>query len=107
MRPWIYRSVLLAGLVVSSAVSAATTEPRLAIGGYDTVAYFTDGKPVQGSPEFQSGTTQRGNSPAPPIAICSSAIPSTTPPSMTGIAPWACRMALVTRIPSIRRHGRS
>ena len=34
--------------------AAATTEPRLAIGGYDTVAYFTDGKPVQGSPEFQT-----------------------------------------------------
>jgi hypothetical protein len=27
---------------------------RLAIRGYDTVAYFTDGKPVQGIPQFES-----------------------------------------------------
>jgi hypothetical protein len=39
-------------LVARSPASAATTEPRLAIGGYDTVAYFTDGTPVQGSPEY-------------------------------------------------------
>ena len=28
-------------------------EQRLSIGGYDPVAYFTDGKPVQGKPEFE------------------------------------------------------
>jgi enamine deaminase RidA (YjgF/YER057c/UK114 family) len=28
-------------------------EPRLSINGYDPVAYFTDGKPVQGKPEFE------------------------------------------------------
>jgi len=28
-------------------------EPRLSISGYDPVAYFTDGKPVQGKPEFE------------------------------------------------------
>jgi enamine deaminase RidA (YjgF/YER057c/UK114 family) len=28
-------------------------EPRLSIGGYDPVAYFTDAKPVQGKPEFE------------------------------------------------------
>jgi enamine deaminase RidA (YjgF/YER057c/UK114 family)/YHS domain-containing protein len=28
-------------------------EPRLSISGYDSVAYFTDGKPVQGKPEFE------------------------------------------------------
>jgi enamine deaminase RidA (YjgF/YER057c/UK114 family) len=28
-------------------------ELRLSIGGYDPVAYFTDGKPVQGKPEFE------------------------------------------------------
>ena len=28
-------------------------EPRLSIGGYDPVAYFTDGKPVQGKAEFE------------------------------------------------------
>jgi len=28
-------------------------EPRLSISGYDPVAYFTDGKPVQGNAEFE------------------------------------------------------
>ena len=28
-------------------------EPRLSISGYDPVAYFTDGKPIQGKPEFE------------------------------------------------------
>ena len=28
--------------------------PRLAIGGYDTVAYFTVGKPVPGSLDYQT-----------------------------------------------------
>jgi hypothetical protein len=31
---------------------AAAEEALLAIGGYDPVAYFTDGKPVRGLPEF-------------------------------------------------------
>jgi len=46
---------LVAGLPVASlAIRAASgAEPRLAISGYDTVAYFTDGKPVPGNPEFQ------------------------------------------------------
>jgi hypothetical protein len=29
---------------------ARADEPRLSISGYDPVAYFTDGKPVQGKP---------------------------------------------------------
>jgi enamine deaminase RidA (YjgF/YER057c/UK114 family) len=28
-------------------------EPRLSISGYDPVSYFTDGKPVQGKPDFE------------------------------------------------------
>jgi hypothetical protein len=28
-------------------------EPRLSINGYDPVAYFTDGKAIQGKPEFE------------------------------------------------------
>ena len=32
--------------------SARGDEPRLSISGYDPVAYFTDGKPVQGKAEF-------------------------------------------------------
>jgi enamine deaminase RidA (YjgF/YER057c/UK114 family) len=33
--------------------TAWADEPRLSISGYDPVAYFTDGKPVQGKPEFE------------------------------------------------------
>jgi len=33
--------------------TAWAEEPRLSISGYDPVAYFTDGKPVQGKPEFE------------------------------------------------------
>jgi enamine deaminase RidA (YjgF/YER057c/UK114 family) len=32
--------------------TAWADEPKLSISGYDPVAYFTDGKPVQGKPEF-------------------------------------------------------
>lgn len=35
-------------------VSAATAETRLAIRGYDPVAYFTDSKALEGKPEFQT-----------------------------------------------------
>jgi hypothetical protein len=31
----------------------ASEEPKLSISGYDPVAYFTDGKPVQGKTEFE------------------------------------------------------
>jgi enamine deaminase RidA (YjgF/YER057c/UK114 family) len=33
--------------------TARGDEPRVSISGYDPVAYFTDGKPVQGKPEFE------------------------------------------------------
>jgi enamine deaminase RidA (YjgF/YER057c/UK114 family) len=35
------------------APTARGDEPRVSISGYDPVAYFTDGRPVQGSPEFE------------------------------------------------------
>jgi enamine deaminase RidA (YjgF/YER057c/UK114 family) len=35
------------------ATAAQGEEPRLSISGYDPVAYFTDGKPVQGKTEFE------------------------------------------------------
>jgi enamine deaminase RidA (YjgF/YER057c/UK114 family) len=41
---------LLATILVPA---ARCEEPRLSISGYDPVAYFTDGRPVQGSPEFE------------------------------------------------------
>ena len=33
--------------------TAWADEPKLSISGYDPVSYFTDGKPVQGKPEFE------------------------------------------------------
>jgi enamine deaminase RidA (YjgF/YER057c/UK114 family) len=33
--------------------TARSEEPKLSIGGYDPVAYFTEGKPVQGKSEFE------------------------------------------------------
>ena len=48
-------SAALAGLLFATilAPGARGEEPKLSISGYDTVAYFTDGKPVQGKPEFE------------------------------------------------------
>jgi enamine deaminase RidA (YjgF/YER057c/UK114 family) len=49
------RSTKLLALLFATflARSAWGEEPRLSINGYDPVAYFTDGKPVQGKPEFE------------------------------------------------------
>ena len=45
---------LLALLAATMLVGTARgDEPRVSIGGYDPVAYFTDAKPVQGKPEFE------------------------------------------------------
>lgn len=51
--------VLTAVVLWTSAVAVALAgdyfeRDGIAIGGYDPVAYFTDQKPVKGSPEFQS-----------------------------------------------------
>jgi enamine deaminase RidA (YjgF/YER057c/UK114 family) len=35
------------------APAAGSEESKLSISGYDPVAYFTDGKPVQGKTEFE------------------------------------------------------
>jgi hypothetical protein len=43
-------ALLFAALFAST---AQADEPRLSISGYDPVAYFTDGKPVQGKAEFE------------------------------------------------------
>ena len=50
------RGVTLLSLVFVAlfGASARGDEPRLSISGYDPVAYFTDGKPVQGKAEFES-----------------------------------------------------
>ena len=45
----------LAGLLCATifASGARSDEPKLSISGYDSVAYFTDGKPVQGKAEIE------------------------------------------------------
>src|SRR5215472_8881358 len=40
-------------LLMPMAAVAGGDEPRLSISGYDPVAYFTDGKPVQGKSEIE------------------------------------------------------
>lgn len=53
---WLIRegcaAILSLGLVCFLASSASATEPRMAIQGYDPVAYFTEGRPVKGSAEI-------------------------------------------------------
>ena len=48
-------SAMLAGLLLATGLSpsARSDEPKLSISGYDPVAYFTDGKPVQGKSEIE------------------------------------------------------
>jgi enamine deaminase RidA (YjgF/YER057c/UK114 family) len=49
------RSTKLLALLFATSIAPTAwgDEPRLSISGYDPVAYFTDGKPVQGKPEFE------------------------------------------------------
>ena len=47
-------ATLLGSLLVTLfGFSAWGDEPKLSISGYDSVAYFTDGKPVQGKAEIE------------------------------------------------------
>ena len=48
-------TVLSFGLVFASLFSSAARGDgaRLSISGYDPVAYFTDGKPIQGKPDLE------------------------------------------------------
>jgi hypothetical protein len=46
-------AVALAGVVLGRAPLAFAEEKSLAIKGYDPVAYFTDGKPTPGQPQFE------------------------------------------------------
>ena len=54
---WSLRGLALAALFMASMAAADDRinkdAENLAILGYDTVAYFTDGRPVKGSPEFE------------------------------------------------------
>src|SRR4051812_18249682 len=51
----LYRGATLLTLLVVTwcASTARADEPRLSISGYDPVAYFTNGKPLQGKAEFE------------------------------------------------------
>ena len=46
-------AVLALLFVIVLVPAARSEEPKLSISGYDPVAYFTDGKPVQGKTEFE------------------------------------------------------
>jgi enamine deaminase RidA (YjgF/YER057c/UK114 family) len=48
-------SAVFAGLLFATVLApgARSEEPKLSISGYDPVAYFTDGKPVQGKAEIE------------------------------------------------------
>ena len=54
---WSLRGLALAALLAASTAVAGERINKdaedLAIRGYDTVAYFTEGRPVEGSPEFE------------------------------------------------------
>jgi enamine deaminase RidA (YjgF/YER057c/UK114 family) len=49
------RNAMVLGVLIVAlhGYAARGDEPRLSISGYDPVAYFTDGKPVQGKAEFE------------------------------------------------------
>jgi YHS domain-containing protein len=53
------RSILVAAIIVVSPLRAQNVTPRpekrVAIRGYDPVAYFTDSRATKGSPEFAAG----------------------------------------------------
>ena len=53
--PRLKPSAAVVGLLfaIVLAPTARSEEPRLSISGYDPVAYFTDGKPVQGKTDFE------------------------------------------------------
>ena len=53
--PRLKPSAALVGLLFAIALipTARSEEPKLSISGYDPVAYFIDGKPVQGKTDFE------------------------------------------------------
>jgi len=46
-------SIVFAAALLFVALPGHAQEPKLAISGFDPVAYFTDGKPVEGQPAFE------------------------------------------------------
>ena len=82
--------------------------PRLAIGGYDTVAYFTVGVAVPGSLHYQTvWHDARWHSPIRRTSLSSSPIQRNMRLNMMVIAPWASPTRTATKIQSIPRLSRS
>jgi len=74
----------------SPAPSVSTTEEGVAIGGYDPVAYFTEGHPVAGSPRFTfrwNGATWRFASAASRDRF--ETTPEAYAPAFGGYCAWA------------------
>lgn len=99
------RSRHLAALLAAALLASGTTVPpaqaaeppvytgflsSLAVDGHDPVAYFTDGRPVEGSPKFESrynGATWRFASAANKAAF--DADPAKYAPKYGGYCAWA------------------
>ena len=65
---------------------------NVAIGGYDPVSYFTDGRATKGSPEIsQTGLVPLGISRMPSTVTLSPPSQFATRPSMAASAHWARR----------------
>ncbi len=51
-------ALCLVGLLIAPSIARAqSVQPaslRLVLKGYDPIAYFTDGKPIQGKPEYEA-----------------------------------------------------
>ena len=53
LRHWLMLGALISGLLLSAGVVAQPSEQRLALKGYDPVAYFTEQRPMKGEPQLQ------------------------------------------------------
>jgi hypothetical protein len=91
---------LFAGLPLGAAAGGITERivvdrhTGLAIGGYDPVAFYTDGKPMPGSPDFElsyggavwrfTNLGNRAASPSGPMSICRASAATIRSASPTG-----------------------
>ena len=111
MGAWVYRPTSLVAFVGLlfiglASLTARGDETRLAISGYDPVAYFTDGKPVPGMTQFEHvwhDARWRFASAAHRDLL--SAIPIAMHRNTMVIAPWAWPWRKGTRPQLIPRLG--
>ena len=100
-------SAALLGLLLA-APTARCDETRLAISGYDPVAYFTDGKPVPGLTEFEHiWHDARWRFASAGHRDLFVGDPNRYAPQYDGFALGACPRTHPTKIRSILRLGRS